>query len=122
MHGGIWKYGSTGRELAEAKGHAAVVERLRAVVAEQLRAAGPATEPEPARGGGNRLALELVAAVMEGDAAVVAQLLAAGARTDQADSEGCTPLKYPIYTFLRIILQHLYEAVDLRRAVQLKHM
>jgi ankyrin repeat protein len=46
--------GSTGRELAEAKGHAAVVERLRAVVGEQLRAAQaarPAPAPEPAASG-----------------------------------------------------------------------
>jgi ankyrin repeat protein len=72
------KNGLTGRELAEAKGHTAVVERLRAVVAEQLRAAGPAPEPEPARGG-ERLASKLVMAAMEGDAAAVSRLLAAGA-------------------------------------------
>ena len=53
--------GKTGRELAEAEGHAAVVERLRAVVTEQLlrrisripqraaqAAARAAPEPEPA--------------------------------------------------------------------------
>jgi ankyrin repeat protein len=43
--------GQTGREVAEGKGHAAVVARLRAVVAEQLRvaqAAGPAPAPIPA--------------------------------------------------------------------------
>ena len=46
------KTGLTGRQIAEKEGHTAVVERLRAVVAEQLRAAqavGP--EPEPAGAG-----------------------------------------------------------------------
>ena len=49
--------GSTGRELAEAKGHAAVVERLRAVVAQQLQ-----------------LTPKLVAAAPEGDAAAAGGL------------------------------------------------
>jgi hypothetical protein len=57
--------GATGLEIAARRGHAAVVKRLRAVVAEQLRATGPAPEPELARGGGNRLALELVGAALE---------------------------------------------------------
>jgi ankyrin repeat protein len=83
------KYGKTGRELAEAEGHAAVVERLRAVVAEQLRAAqavGPAPEPEPAalvgdEGSAGQLGArgQLLKALNEGDGAAVARLLAAGA-------------------------------------------
>ena len=43
--------GKTGRQLAEAEGHAAVLARRRAVAADQLRpaqgAAGPAPELEP---------------------------------------------------------------------------
>jgi ankyrin repeat protein len=96
------KHGQTGRELAEGRGHAAVVERLRAVVAEQLRAA-QAARPAPALESAavqlesvavqhsgsalrlHRLALELdggpavqlVTAAGEGDAAAVARLLAA---------------------------------------------
>jgi ankyrin repeat protein len=45
------KDGQTGREVAEGRGHAAVVARLRVVVAEQLRAAQvvrPAPAPAPA--------------------------------------------------------------------------
>ena len=43
------KGGRTGREVAEAKGHTAVMERLRALVADQLRAAqAAAVAPEPA--------------------------------------------------------------------------
>jgi ankyrin repeat protein len=75
--------GKTGRELAGAEGHAAVVERLRAVVGEQLRAAqaaGPAPAPEPAAVvGDGGPADHLLDAVRKGDAAAVAQLLAAGA-------------------------------------------
>jgi hypothetical protein len=56
-----------------------VVERLRAVVAEQLWAAAPAPEPEPAIRGGERLAPMLVAAVVKGNGAAVVRLLAAGA-------------------------------------------
>jgi ankyrin repeat protein len=67
--------GHTGREVAEARGHAPVVERLRAAVAEQLRAAqaaaGPAPAPEPAG--------QLVTAAAVGNTAAVARLLAAGA-------------------------------------------
>ena len=37
--------GKTGREVAEVEGHAAVVERLRAVVGEQLRAAQAVVRP-----------------------------------------------------------------------------
>jgi hypothetical protein len=43
------KTGLTGQQIAEKEGHTAVVERLRAVVAEQLRAARAAAEPEPER-------------------------------------------------------------------------
>jgi ankyrin repeat protein len=77
------KSGHTGRELAEGKGHAAVVERLRVVVGEQLRAAqaaGPAPAPEPPEVvGDGGPAGKLVAAAAEGDGAAVAWLLAAGA-------------------------------------------
>jgi ankyrin repeat protein len=75
--------GETGREVAEGRGHAAVVARLRAVVAEQLRAAqaaGPAPVPTPAavaNDGG--LVDHLAQAAAEGDGAVVSRLLAAGA-------------------------------------------
>jgi ankyrin repeat protein len=74
--------GKTGRELAEAERHAAVVARLRAVVAEQLRAAQVAVgpEPEPAAvvsDGGP--AARLLKAAQVGDSAAVARLLAAGA-------------------------------------------
>jgi ankyrin repeat protein len=75
--------GKTGREVAEAQGHAAVVERLRAVVADQLRAAqavGPAPEPEPAAvAGDGGSAVQLLEAIKEGDGAEMALLLAAGA-------------------------------------------
>jgi ankyrin repeat protein len=74
--------GVTGRELAEGRGHAAVVGRLRAVVAEQLRAAqaaGPAPTPEPAAVSGDGGAVhQLVTAAAEGDGAAVARLLGAG--------------------------------------------
>ena len=104
------KDGQTGRELAEVRGHAAVVKRLRAVVAEQLRAAGPAPAPEPAAvvgdGGPGLVPVRsvtgaavrytsaelpadqqtyndrlqgLLNAALEGDAAAVSRLLAAGA-------------------------------------------
>jgi ankyrin repeat protein len=88
------KIGQTGRELAEGEGHAAVVERLRVVAAEQLRAAqaaGPAPAPEPAavvRDGG--LADQLVTAVKEGDGAAVARLLTAG-----ADPNASVPWRTP---------------------------
>ena len=68
--------GNTGRELAERKGHAAVVARLRAVVAEQLLAAqavGPAPEPEPAAVDGvGGPASQLLHAALNGDEAAVA--------------------------------------------------
>jgi ankyrin repeat protein len=75
--------GQTGRELAEARGYAAVVTRLRAVVAEQLRAAQttgpmPALEPAAAVGDGGPAA-QLVTAATEGDGVAVARLLGAGA-------------------------------------------
>jgi hypothetical protein len=79
------KDGQTGRELAEVKGHAAVVARLRAVVAEQLRAAqaaGPALEPAPADADADAdaaAAPALLIAATEGDVAEVARLLTAGA-------------------------------------------
>jgi ankyrin repeat protein len=74
--------GCTGREVAEARGYAVVVERLRAVAGEQLlaaQAARPAPAPEPAAvsdDGGP--AGQLVTAAAEGDVATVARLLAAG--------------------------------------------
>jgi ankyrin repeat protein len=75
--------GKTGRELAEEEGHAAVVARLRAVVADQLRAAGavgPAPELEPeAEVGDGGLADQLLETVGNGDEAEMARLLAAGA-------------------------------------------
>jgi ankyrin repeat protein len=75
--------GRTGREVAEEQGHAAVVERLRAVVAEQLRAAravGIAPEPEPAAViGDGGSASQLAQATLQGDGAAAARLLAAGA-------------------------------------------
>jgi ankyrin repeat protein len=86
--------GKTGRELAEAEGHAAVVARLRAVVAEQLRAAqaaGPVPVPEPAAvdGDGGRADC-LLKAAKEGDGAAVSRLLAAGADPN-ASVTGQTP-------------------------------
>jgi hypothetical protein len=81
--------GRTGRELAEQKGHAAVLARLRAVVAEQLRAAqvaGSAGAGDPDRQSvvttdpaTDRLAGKLVVSAGEGDGSAVGQLLAAGA-------------------------------------------
>jgi ankyrin repeat protein len=86
--------GRTGRQLAEGNGHAAVVDRLRAIVTEQLRAAqaaaSPEQEPEPelheeidvvgvAVPANEGLADELVTAAEDGDGAVVARLLAVGA-------------------------------------------
>jgi ankyrin repeat protein len=76
--------GKTGRELAEEEGHAAVVARLRAVVADRLRAAqvaaGPALEPEPAAvAGDGGLADQLLETVGNDDGAEMARLLAAGA-------------------------------------------
>jgi ankyrin repeat protein len=84
-------HGQTGRDIAELRGHAAVVTRLRAVVAEQLRAAqaaGPAPAPESAAVilaapthtiPDRTLADELLRAAHEGDGAAVSRLLAAGA-------------------------------------------
>jgi hypothetical protein len=73
-------HGQTGREIAEGYGHTAVVERLRAVVAEQLRAAPvPGPEPEPARAGGERLTGKLARSACEGDVVAMDRLLAAGA-------------------------------------------
>jgi ankyrin repeat protein len=78
--------GFTGREMAEGRCHAAVVERLRAVVAEQLRVA-----PEPAAvSGDGGLTAQLVTAVGEGNGAVVARLLAAG-----ADPNASVPRRMP---------------------------
>jgi hypothetical protein len=77
------KNGLTGREVAEANGHAAVVARLRAVVGEQLRAAQMARAslaPEPAAVvGDGGPAVQLLAAAMEGDAAAVSLMLEARA-------------------------------------------
>jgi ankyrin repeat protein len=85
------KTGKTGRVLAEENGHAAVVERLRVVVAEQLRAAqaaGPAPEPHPVTP--TRLAHKLAMAAMDGDGVAVARLLAAG-----ADPNASVPARTP---------------------------
>jgi ankyrin repeat protein len=75
--------GHTGRELAEGKGHAAVLARLRAVVGEQLRAAQaarPAAAPElTAVSGDGGPTIQLVTAAGVDDTAAVARLLAAGA-------------------------------------------
>jgi ankyrin repeat protein len=75
------KNGETGRQLAERQGHMAVVARLRTVVSEQLRVAQAAARvaPEPAEVGGQGQADELLTAAGEGDGAVMARLLAAGA-------------------------------------------
>jgi ankyrin repeat protein len=69
--------GPTVRQIAEAMGHAAVLEGLRAVVAEQLGAAQAGTPlPELERNGATPaagvqgLVDQLFAAVMEGDEAV----------------------------------------------------
>jgi ankyrin repeat protein len=70
--------GKTGRQLAKAEGHAGVLERLRLVVANQLRAALAAEsepEPEPAEAGGVAPA-ELCAAAQKGDVLAVRRLLA----------------------------------------------
>jgi ankyrin repeat protein len=77
-------HGETGRELAEAEGHTAVVERLRAMVTKQLRAAQAAAraakQPEPVAGAGDGGPAQLLlVAALEGDAASVARLLGAGA-------------------------------------------
>jgi ankyrin repeat protein len=85
------KSGATGREMAEARGHAAVVARLRAVVGEQLRAAqaaGPAPAPKAAAVvGDGGPAVQLVTAACKGDAAAVARLLAAGADPNASMAE-----------------------------------
>jgi ankyrin repeat protein len=74
--------GRTGLELAEAESYTAVVERLRVVVAEQLRAAQgafPTPEPEAAAVvGDGGAASQLLEAASKGDGAAVARLLAAG--------------------------------------------
>jgi serine/threonine-protein phosphatase 6 regulatory ankyrin repeat subunit B len=82
--------GRTGRELAEAHGHVAVVARLRAVVSDQLRAApfvaawaaqaaGPTPLPEPAAMvGDGGLADQMLMAAKDGDEAAVVRLLAEG--------------------------------------------
>jgi ankyrin repeat protein len=75
------KAGQTGREVAEAQGHAEVLTRLRAVVADQLRAAqaaGAAPAPEP-EAGDQRPATQLLRAARKGDVAAVSRLPAAGA-------------------------------------------
>jgi ankyrin repeat protein len=83
----------TGREIAEGKGHTAVLEglrvlegheevvaaggKLRTVMVDQLRAAEPAPEPAALAGDGGP-ADQLLKAVAEGDEAAVARLLASG--------------------------------------------
>jgi ankyrin repeat protein len=90
------KSGQTGRERAEARGHAAVVERLRAVVAEQLRAAqaaGPAPAPTPVAVVGaydGTPPAQLLLAAGEGSVEAVARLLAAG-----ADPNASVPVQLP---------------------------
>jgi ankyrin repeat protein len=81
--------GMTGGEVAELQGHAAVVARLRAVVAEQLRAAGRGPD-SVAIVDDRRPADCLLMAAQEGDAAAVARLLAAGADPN-ASVAGRTP-------------------------------
>jgi ankyrin repeat protein len=82
--------GETARQMAEVEGHAAVVERLRALAAELARAdrVGQPLAAEPAaphdhaggpREGGRDLVQALLAAAGDGDAAGMALLLAAGA-------------------------------------------
>ena len=79
--------GQTGREVAEAKGHTAVMERLRALVADQLRAAqaaavapepalepAPASEAEPALEPADAAGEELLLAAGRGDAAAAARV------------------------------------------------
>jgi ankyrin repeat protein len=88
-------HGRTGREVAEANGHAVVVERLRAVVAEQLRAAQAAAraapEPEPAAVvGDGGSADQLLKGAFEGDGPEMARLLAAG-----ADPNASVPVQKP---------------------------
>jgi ankyrin repeat protein len=89
--------GKTGRELAEAQGHTAVVAQLRAVVADQLRAAqavGPAPEPEKAAvviGDRAEPADQLLEAVRKGDGAEMALLLAAGADPNASNASEVAP-------------------------------
>jgi ankyrin repeat protein len=88
--------GLTGREIADAKGHVTVVERLRAVVSEQLRAAqaarpAPASEPPAVLVGDGGLAAQLVTAAGEGNGAAVARLLAAGADPNASVPARTTP-------------------------------
>jgi ankyrin repeat protein len=86
--------GETGRQLAQSKGHAVVLERLRLVVVEQMveqmRAVqagilvpGPEPEPEPTSRAtglrGERLANKLLVAAKDGDGEAVARLLKEGA-------------------------------------------
>jgi ankyrin repeat protein len=77
------KRGHTGRQIAEGKGHGEVAARLRAVATEQLRAAqaaDPAPAPTPAAVVGEEGPVDQLAqAALQGDAAAVARLLAAGA-------------------------------------------
>jgi ankyrin repeat protein len=85
--------GQTGREVAEGRGYAAVVARLRAVVGEQLRAAqaaGAVPAPEPAAVAGDEADMQLVMAAYEGDEAAVSLLLAAG-----ADPNASAPAQLP---------------------------
>ena len=73
--------GETGREIAERRGHAAVVARLRAAAGEQLPAPQAAVRLPAASGGvvgDGGPADQLVTAAGEGDREAVARLLAAG--------------------------------------------
>jgi ankyrin repeat protein len=83
--------GQTGREMAEARGHAAVVA-LRVVVSEQLRAeqaAGRAPAPEPAAVVGDEgSAFQLVTVAQDGDGEAVARLLAAAGADPNASMAG----------------------------------
>ena len=76
--------GMTGRQIAELAGHTPVVERLRAVVAEQLRMAEaergwpePRSDVEAVQGS------QLLEATRVGDAAAIERLLAAGLGLDR---------------------------------------
>ena len=73
------KHGRTGLKVAEARAHAGMLVRLRAVISEQLWAAQATA-----------LAGKLLVSAMEGDAAAVSRLLAAG-----ADPNASVPARKP---------------------------
>jgi ankyrin repeat protein len=74
------KRGKTGREVAAANGHRALVVRLRALEAERSRAAQAAAGSEPEMApSGEAIGHQLCSAAQTGDGPAVARLLAAGA-------------------------------------------